>query len=210
MKTLLIIATAGLMGFSSCKKDDNENNNVSAVSISTQEKSDLIFLREEEKLAHNVYVYAFNKYGVTVFNNISASEASHMSSVLNLLNKYSIEDPVKSNGPGVFVNTNLQQLYNDLILQVDVSLIKALEAGATIEDLDISDIQTFYRNTSKSDLIQVYDALTCGSRNHIKAFTSQLTSQGVTYIPQYLTQSTYDSILALPHEQCGNGMRFRK
>ena len=210
MKTLLIIATAGLMGFNSCKKDDNESNNVSAVSINTQEKLDLCFLREEEKLAHDVYVYAYNKYGVMIFNNISASEASHMSSVLNLLNKYSIIDPVNSNGPGVFVDTNLQQLYNDLILQVDVSLIKALEVGATIEDLDISDINTFYRNTSKADLIQVYDALTCGSRNHIKAFTSQLTSQGVTYIPQYLTQSTYDSILALPHEQCGNGMRFRK
>jgi len=41
--------------------------------LSEAELSDLLFTREEEKLAHDVYTYAFEKYGVSIFQNISRS-----------------------------------------------------------------------------------------------------------------------------------------
>ena len=209
MKTMLIIMTASLMGFSSCKKEET-NGNSNTITLTTQEKSDLIFLREEEKLAHDVYVYAFAKYGLVPFSNISSSEAVHMSNVLVLLNKYNIPDPVKNNPEGVFTDTVLQNLYNDLIVKVNLSSKAALEVGATIEDLDIHDILGFYSHTSKADIIQVYDLLTCGSRNHIRAYAGQLEMQSVTYLPQFIAQVEYDAILAAPHEQCGMILRNAK
>lgn len=78
MKKLIFIATITVIMFASCTKDNN-----SEISLSDQEKSDLIFLRQEEKLAHDVYVYAFGKYGISIFDNISNSEDTHMDAVLS-------------------------------------------------------------------------------------------------------------------------------
>jgi hypothetical protein len=76
--------------------------------------------------------------------------------VLTLLNKYNLPD-LASAQRGIFNNTVLQNLYNDLTLQADLSLIEALKVGATIEDLDINDIEEFINRTSVSDILNVYD-----------------------------------------------------
>lgn len=76
--------------------------------------------------------------------------------------------------------------------------------GATIEDLDINDIDDFINNTTKSDLLAVYDNLSCGSKNHLRAYTSQLDINGVNYIPQYITIDYYNTILSESNSGCGN------
>jgi len=200
MKNILIISSIILLSLNSCKKDKNTTENNTA--LTEKEKSDLIFLREEEKLAHDVYIHSFNKYNQSIFSNISSSEQSHTNSVLNLLNKYGIDDPSQNKAEGSFQNVTLQQLYNQLIIKSDSSLNKALEVGAIIEDLDISDIKSFYANTSNSDLISTYDKLTCGSRNHFRSFTSQLSSNQITYSAQHLSQAEYNSIIGSANEQC--------
>ncbi|MBT33962.1 MAG: hypothetical protein CMO01_30230, partial [Thalassobius sp.] len=138
MKKYVIIIAIGLSFLTSC---DNEEVEIDV--LSNQEISDLLFLREEEKLARDVYMYSFNKYSQSIFTNISNSEQSHMNSVLSLLDKYGLTDPVTNNEAGVFANEELQELYNQLTDLSDTSLSKALEVGANIEDLDIKDIETF-------------------------------------------------------------------
>ncbi len=192
-----MIISIGLLGLVSCKKD-----NPPVPTLSEKEKTDLIFLREEEKLARDVYDHCYEKYGLNVFNNISSSEETHFSNVLTLLQKYGIEDPAANKLPGEFSNPDLQQLYNDLIQQADASLMAALQVGATIEDMDISDIKLFYANTTLPDLISVYDALTCGSRNHLRSFMSQIESAGGMYTPQYINQTEFDAIVNSEKEQC--------
>lgn len=208
MNNLLMIPVLALLGFSSCKK---ETASITSNTITEKEKSDLIFLREEEKLAHDVYVYSFKKYNQTIFSNISSSEQNHMTSVLNLLNTYGINDPVQNLAEGVFQNTVLQQLYTQLTLKSDSSLLKALEVGATIEDLDIYDIKRFYGNTSNSSILGVYDRLTCGSRNHLRSFVSQLNASQINYIPKYISQTEFNNIVNSANEQCGkNSSNKRK
>jgi hypothetical protein len=192
MKTLFILAL-GIIFLPSCKKDE-------VPVLSDQEKSDLLFLREEEKLARDVYIYSYNKYGLAVFNNISGSEQNHMNSVLNILEKYGLTDPAGSNEVGVFSNKELQSLYDQLTAKAAISLEDALAVGANIEDLDINDIKTFYMHTTKSDLLTVYDRLTCGSKNHLRSFVAQLG----TYSPVYLTQAEYEAILSGSNGHCGN------
>lgn len=192
MKKLIIFSTLTLSFFASCQKSD-------VSFLKEEEKSDLLFLREEEKLAHDVYVFAYEKYGLAIFNNISASEQTHTTQVLNLINTYGLQDPVGNNGPGQFVNADLQNLYFDLTAKASISLNDALQVGAMIEDLDISDIKNFRNRTTKPDLLNVYDKLTCGSRNHLRAFSGFLE----TYTPSRLTLEEYDEILIGAHEHCG-------
>ena len=193
MKKVIIIFAVGLSFLTACDKEDE------LVPLSDQEKSDLIFLREEEKLARDVYIYSYNKFGQSIFNNISNSEQSHMNSVLNLLNKYGLTDPIANNTYGVFSNSELQAIYNELTAKSDSSLIKALEVGANIEDLDINDINTFKSHTTNVELINVYDKLSCGSRNHMRSFVGQLG----TYTPVYISQTEYDAVINSSNEQCG-------
>lgn len=40
-----------------------------------------------------------------------------------------------------------------------------------------------------------------GSRNHLRAFTSQLNSYGLSYMAQYLTQEEVDAIVYTPMER---------
>lgn len=173
------------------------------VPLSQAEIKDLNFLREEEKLARDVYLYSYDKYQLMIFDNISQSEQRHMNSVLNLLNKYGIPDSA-STEIGVFNNPDLQKLYNSLTKQANISSVEALKAGATIEDLDINDIDDFTANTTKPDLLNVYENLNCGSKNHIRAFTRWLENNEVTYAPQYISVEEYTIILSSSNGGCGN------
>lgn len=202
MKNLaIVLAVVTLFPFASCKEKDVIDPVI--LSLTDNEKEDLLFLREEEKLARDVYLFSSAKYGTQIFANISWSEQKHMGEVLNLLTKYGVPDPA-SKDTGVFSNAVLQQLYTDLTSKSNKSLGDALEVGATIEDLDIYDIKSNMERTDKLDLLDVYDKLQCGSRNHMRAYYTQLNNEGITYKPQYLSQDELDEILAGSHEGCGN------
>jgi hypothetical protein len=199
MKKIVFVAfiTAILLTNSSYKSYDK-----AIVPLSQAEINDLKFLREEEKLARDVYLYSFDNYQLIIFDNISQSEQRHMNSVLNLINKYGISDSA-STKIGVFNNPDLQKLYTSLTKQADISSVEALKAGATIEDLDINDIDDFTANTTKSDLLNVYGNLNCGSKNHIRAFTRWLENEEITYAPQYLSLEEFNVILSSSNGGCG-------
>ncbi len=165
------------------------------------EEQSLLFMREEEKLARDVYLYLYDKYGLTIFNNISNAEQKHMDLVLTLLQKYGLED-VASPERGVFYNQDLQALYDALTAQGDVSVVEALKVGATIEDVDLFDLAG--QDVSQQDILDAYDRLACGSRNHMRAFVGTLGDYGETYTPQYISQEDFDAILAGAHEHCGH------
>jgi hypothetical protein len=167
-------------------------------------QADLTFLREEEKLARDVYRYAARRYpSMPIFGNIASSEQTHMDKTLAILQHYSLPDPVGNNAEGVFVDTLLQQLYVQLTQKVDLSLVDALQVGATIEDLDIADIMTNQAVTDlPDDIALLYAQLHCGSRNHLRAYVGQINTQGSSYAPQYLTASYYAEVLAGSHENC--------
>lgn len=69
--------------------------------ISLEEKNGLLLMREEEKLAHDVYLKFEEKYGRNIFRNIGAAESRHMQAVLVLLDRYDIADPVSPAEVGV-------------------------------------------------------------------------------------------------------------
>jgi len=155
----------------------------------------LLLMREEEKLAHDVYSYFYNTYGESLFQSIANSEASHANAVATLMAGYGIEDPTLE-GEGEFNNSDLPALYASLIAEGEKGLAEALIVGATIEDLDISDLKELLSGTENSDLIRVYENLQAGSENHLRAFVRALSALGETYQQQYITQEEYEGILA--------------
>lgn len=163
--------------------------------LNDTEKAGLLYMREEEKLAKDVYITLYKKWNLKMFNNISSSEETHASAVLSLLQKYNIADPVGNNEVGVFKDSILQKLYNDLVSQGSASLLEAVKVGATIEDLDIYDLQVYLKTVDNQDITYVYNNLTKGSRNHLRSFYSQVLSQKGTYNAQFITQSELDAIV---------------
>ena len=141
--------------------------------LSATEKESLLYMREEEKLARDVYTAFYARYGLRVFSNIAASEQAHMDAVLTLLNRYGLADPAAA-APGVFNNDDLQALYDDLIDQGNASLTAALQAAVLIEETDIADLQDGLALTSHADLRAVYTNLLRASQNHLRAFSRQL------------------------------------
>jgi rhodanese-related sulfurtransferase len=177
-------------------------------SISDEERKGLLQMREEEKLAHDVYVKLGAEWNIPVFTNIARSESTHTTAVLGLLNTYQIADPVGSTPvEGVFTDPKIQDLYNTLTTRGALSLNDALAVGALIEDLDIVDLETLLGQTTRDDMTQVYSNLQRGSRNHLRSFVSQLESRGGTYTPSYLSKETFEQIMTSPRETGAGGGR---
>jgi hypothetical protein len=172
--------------------------------LTTIEQQDLSYLREEEKLARDVYLYNKELYGLNIFGNISSSEQTHMDKVLELLELAGLEDPMKSNSIGEFNNAELAALYTELTEQSSVSIVEALKVGALIEDLDIDDIEKMMTHTTNTSVLKVYSNLVCGSKNHIRAYTNNIENNGETYTPQFISVDYYNQILSESSGGCGN------
>ena len=133
----------------------------------------LVYLIEEEKLAHDVYSKMFELWGSRVFGNILQSEESHQSQVLTVMATRDIADP-RSSKIGVFVNADLQALYNELIAKGTKSAVDAYEVGVAIEELDIDDLSKMLATAKDADVIAMMENLRRGSENHLRAFNNQL------------------------------------
>jgi hypothetical protein len=170
-------------------------------SLSQTDIDGLVFMREEEKLARDVYVALYKKWNIRAFDNISQSESTHMAAVKSILDAYDIVDPVGTNDYGVFANQTLQGLYTTLVAQGSTSALDALMVGAEIEDLDIKDLQRYVAQTTNPDIVRVYQNLMKGSRNHLRTFVGLVQAQGGTYEARHLTQEEVDAIVNSPRER---------
>lgn len=172
--------------------------------LDSDEEAGIRFMREEEKLARDVYLALAEQWGMSVFENIAASEQTHTDAVLALIERYSLIDPVETNPQGVFVNPTLQGLYDMLVSRGSLSLIDALLVGAEIEEIDLVDLERFISELVDSeDVLIVYENLMKGSRNHLRAFVGVLDNQNYSYEPQHLTPAQYEAIINSPVERGG-------
>ncbi|WP_372972151.1 DUF2202 domain-containing protein [Marinobacter sp.] len=152
------------------------------------EISDLRYMREEEKLARDVYLTLDEQWGTQtqVFARIALSEETHTSTVDYLLDKFGVEDPVVNDTIGVFTNQELQALYNELVARGKASFIDALYVGALIEEKDMRDILAAINQTDERPIIIAYSNLLDGSKSHLRAFVWVIENQGLSYEAQLL------------------------
>ncbi len=139
------------------------------------EREGLVWMREEEKLARDVYLAMYALYGTRVFSNIIASEQRHMDAVKNLLDKYGIDDPAAGKKPGEFTNPAFVTLYLSLVQRGETSLVEAYNVGVQIEEMDIEDLEARLKTENLNlDIKRVYTNLLSASMQHLKAFQTQI------------------------------------
>lgn len=162
--------------------------------LSQAEIEGILLMREEEKLAHDVYSTFYESYGMPVFNNISKSESVHTSAILHMINGFGLDDPYVE-GTGNYSNEAFADLYVQLSEQGSAGLVEALKVGAFIEEYDIADLQELIDETENETIKRVYGNLLRGSTFHLKAFTGILTHMGKSYTPSIISQEEYEAIV---------------
>ena len=145
---------------------------------STQRTADEIaglqYMREEEKLAQDVYQLLGAKYDSRVFTNIARSENQHTDTVKAFLDAFEAADPAADRAAGGYENDELQALYAQLVAQGEESLTDAINVGIAIEERDIADLKARITGTDRADLKAMYENLLRASENHLSAFSRQL------------------------------------
>jgi len=179
----------------SCSNMDEEDVSPAVILTETDYSETLIFMREEEKLARDVYQSLYALWAQPVFSNIASSEQKHMDAVKTLLDQYGLEDPVVDNAIGSFQNQELAGLYADLMTEGSESIEQAFAVGALIEEIDIRDLDLAVDSIAQADIITVYESLNKGSRNHLRSFYKSLEQVGVTYTPQILASEYFYAIV---------------
>lgn len=169
--------------------------------LSEAEMKGLFRMREEEKLARDVYLTLYQDWDHQIFKNIARSEQRHMDALKTLLDKYNLMDPVIDDTVGVFSDTKIQNLYYELVQKGRISHVHSLQVGALIEDLDIFDLKEFIQTADNVDIKTVYQNLLKGSRNHLRSFVSRLSAYGEVYEGTYLTADEIDKIVNSPMER---------
>jgi len=169
--------------------------------LSAAEEVGLSKMREEEKLARDVYQVLYEKWNHLTFAQIARSEQQHMDALKALLDKYNVIDPVTNSSVGVFTDPELQDLYHSLVARGEQALVDALQVGATIEDLDIKDLYDLLEQTDNQDIKTVYQNLAKGSRNHLRAFSYRLSLNNSIYEAQFLTVAQIEDIITSPRER---------
>ena len=229
--TMISLMAVSLLVVSSCQKDeliDDNSQYASVLSVSSDgtssiidanlklaliETSDindseiasLLKMKEEEKLARDVYSVLYQKWESIIFSNISTAENNHLNAIVLLLASYGTADTSIAE-PGIFANAEVQTLYNELVAKASVSIEEAYKTGALIEEMDINDLSVALNTTTNENVILVFENLLKGSRNHLRVFNRQLSALGLVYSPVFISQTDYDLIVNSSME---NGKQYR-
>ena len=195
----IVLLILSILFITSCS-DTNNNQSTNTINLSDTDREALLFMLEEEKLARDTYEFLDSEWGLIQFANIKISEQSHMDAIITLLERS--KTPFTILPYGEFEDDHLQDYYNQFVENGQLSQANALQIGATIEDLDIVDLQEFIDHADSPSVIKVFESLKCGSGNHLRSFVSSIELLGDTYTIQFLTEDEYNLILSQTHENC--------
>lgn len=167
------------------------------VALNALELASMRYVREEEKLAHDIYSAFHELWGNSaypIFTNIAESEQRHCDAMQWLLDNYQITVPIIPQ-LGRFTEPKLQNLYHELLTQGQSSIIAALQVGAALEEIDIDDLNATLRSSTNPNIQHVYRELLQGSHDHLRAFVQQLKLNHVSYAPRTLETIEFENIL---------------
>ena len=175
MKKLIFIILFSAFFLAACSGSDSSTSTGAGTTsaLSDAEVATLVYMREEEKLARDVYRTLFTRWNLQFFNNIAGSEQVHMDTLAAMLASYGVADPVVNDSTGSFTNPVLASLYGQLVARGSASASEAIQVGIYIEETDITDLQKAISESTHENLDRAYENLLQGSYNHLRAFTSQ-------------------------------------
>ena len=145
----------------------------STTSVSDQVATDLVFSREEERMAGDLYrLFAAQYPDQQTFQHIPGSEDRHFDHVGALLTSYGIADPSAGLPAGTYADPAVQQLYDQWKAEGLQSEQAALQVGVELETRDIADLKAMSERSDVTAVDATYQVLLNGSEHHLNAFTS--------------------------------------
>lgn len=195
------LASLAAIGLAACTPEDTVSSHGNGEglsqypieSLNEAEEAGILQLREEEKLARDVYTLLEEKWGLSAFSQIKPSEQKHMDAVAKLINRYDLLDPAQES-IGSFENQKISSLFETLMTKGEQSEVDALQVGMTVEDVDIYDIDEILSKNDNQDIQVVFTNLRNGSIKHLQRFYTDLKTIGGTYEPQYISQELFDQL----------------
>jgi hypothetical protein len=195
------LASLAAIGLAACTPEDTVSSHGNGEglsqypveSLNEAEEAGILQLREEEKLARDVYTLLEEKWGLSPFSQIKPSEQKHMDAVAKLINRYDLLDPAQES-IGIFENQKISSLFETLMTKGEQSEVDALQVGMTVEDVDIYDIDEILSKNDNQDIQVVFTNLRNGSIKHLQRFYTDLKTLGGTYEPQYISQELFDQL----------------
>lgn len=135
--------------------------------LTEQQKTTLVAMAQDEKLALDLYTAFAAKYGAVVFNRIAAAETRHLTAVRTLLTRYGIADPTADRPAGQFGDPAVQATYDKLVARGGTDQTAALEVAMTVEQSDVADLDKALSGLTAPDVQQVYTHLRAASQHHL-------------------------------------------
>lgn len=147
----------------------------SSQALTTEEATGVLYLKQEEKVARDLYQALGARWDQATFRNIALAEQRHMDAVDGLIVRYGLSDTTPA-AAGKFTIPELQKLYDELLAQGQSSLTEALRVGVAVEQADIDDLKAAIAVTSEASILRVFGNLLRGSTQHLSAFETVLAS----------------------------------
>ena len=145
---------------------------VSAGQLTQQDAASILLLREEEKLARDVYLTLSEKWNVPVFKNIAQAEARHMSVMKMLVDRYGLEDPVKDDTVGTFTSPEFRQVVSGTCGFRFRLAGRRIQGRREDRGTGYQGFAGFTGNVQSTDVRRVYQNLLRASENHLRAFSA--------------------------------------
>lgn len=155
---------------------------------------DLIAGYEEERMAHDLYVAAAERWNLPVFTHIAAAEVRHAAALQQLAGTVAATLP--ANEPGVYTTAEIQSMYHQLLALIQGSETGALQAGALVEETDIMDLRSLKATATDAATLTVLSNLERASIHHLNAFVRNLAARGVTYAPKVMSAEEFAHALS--------------
>jgi len=166
----------------------------------TADEIEFIFaVREDEKVARDMYFSFFGKFGLKPFENIGKAEDNHIKATEKLFDYYEIDYPALSEN-GKFEDAFRQKLYDSLLLKGTPEL-EAFKVMALLEETNIVEYDEVLKTIVNPNIKIVIENLSKASANHFKVAIRQITALGGTYAPALMTQEQYRAVIAIGFEQ---------
>jgi hypothetical protein len=182
-------------GFPPDSEKPNGGSNQANNFLNQTETEGLIYITEEEKFIRDLNGFFYDKWNLEIFLNTRKAAHANMNSVMSLIAKYGLENPVKNDKVGNFMNPHLQDLYSKIAQDGSNSVEDALRASAFIEELDIADLEMYLHFTTNPDVEKVYINLAGSAKNHLRSFIVELNKRNISYVPQVLPKDEFDMII---------------
>jgi hypothetical protein len=150
----------------------------------------------KEKIAKDIYGNFYQQYKNNLFGNIAKRKQKHIDIWKNILAKQNIS--VDEND-AVAETENLKNQF----ISEGIDEISALKTALKIEELNLNDIYTVRRNSSKSAIREAANGVECGTKNHLFFFYRALKEKHENYTHQYISGKKFNNIVNGAVTSCG-------